>query len=136
MIRTHGLCVSAAVLFQLSYKDPYFGKNWPAPNVRVFTVQLREDCSANAEAMGSPNHVDVPKFFFFVLICSCLNYNYHCDDHIFIANLYFRSSRHLHSKLVIFSYSKFPYPFHILQEKKPSVVHLLHCKELHNVLVL
>ena len=58
----------------------------------------RERCSANAETMGS-NPVEVPKFF--LVICNCLNCNYHCDDHIFIFNLYFRSSDHLqkeHSK--------------------------------------
>ena len=49
VIRTHGLCVSAAVFYQLSYEDPYIGKNWPALNVRVFKVQLVEHCSAIAE---------------------------------------------------------------------------------------
>ena len=40
--------------------------------------------------------VEVPKFFFFWwggeggggLICNCLNCNYHCDNHIFIWNMY------------------------------------------------
>ena len=45
-------------------------------------AQLVEHCSANAEAMGS-NPVEVPKFFF-TLICNCLNYNYHCDDHMYV----------------------------------------------------
>ena len=36
--------------------------NWPAPNVWVFTAQLVEHCSANAEAMGS-NPVEDPKTF-------------------------------------------------------------------------
>ena len=38
--------------------------NWPAPDVWVFTAQMVEHCSANAEAMGS-NPIEVPKFFFF-----------------------------------------------------------------------
>ena len=37
--------------------------NWPAPNVWVFKAQLVEQCSANAEAMGS-NAVEAPKTFF------------------------------------------------------------------------
>ena len=45
-------------------------------------AQLVEHCSTNAEAMGS-NPVEVPKFFF-TLICNCLNYNYHCDDHMYV----------------------------------------------------
>ena len=47
-------------------------ENWPASNVWVFTAQLVEHCSANAEAKGS-NPVEVPKFFisFFGLICNC-----------------------------------------------------------------
>ena len=45
-------------------------------------AQLVEHCSANAEAMGS-NPVEVPKFFF-TLICNCLNYSYHCDDHMYV----------------------------------------------------
>ena len=37
-------------------------ENWPASSVWVFTAQLVEHCSANAEAKGS-NPVEVPKFF-------------------------------------------------------------------------
>ena len=33
-IRTHGLCASAAVLYQLSYEDPYIG------NRRICCVHL------------------------------------------------------------------------------------------------
>ena len=89
-IRTHGLCVSAAVLSQLSYEDPYTGGwpiywvhqplkgthsvfhsfqglmnsiNWPASSIWVFIAQLGEHCSANAEAMGS-NPVEAPKSLF------------------------------------------------------------------------
>ena len=36
--------------------------NWLAPNVWVFIAQSVEQCSANAEAMGS-NPVEVQKFF-------------------------------------------------------------------------
>ena len=36
--------------------------NWPAPDVWVFTAQMVEHCSANAEAMGS-NPIEVPKFW-------------------------------------------------------------------------
>ena len=68
--------------------------NWPAPNVWIFIAQMVEHCSANAEAMGS-NPVEVPKIFF-GFICNSLNCNNHFDDHIFIQNLYFRSSHHLH----------------------------------------
>ena len=68
--------------------------NWPAPNVWIFIAQMVEHCSANAEAMGS-NPVEVPKNFF-GFICNSLNCNNHCDDHICIQNLYFRSSHHLH----------------------------------------
>ena len=39
-----------------------------------------ERCSANAEAMGL-NPVE-PEIVF-ELICNCLNFNYHCDDHVF-----------------------------------------------------
>ena len=51
-------------------------------NMPVFIAQLVGYCSANAEAMGS-NPVELPQFFF-GLICSFSNCNYHCDDHIFI----------------------------------------------------
>ena len=68
--------------------------NWPAPNVWVFIAQMVEHCSANAEAIGS-NPVEVPKTLF-GFIGNSLNCNNHCDDHIFIQNLYFRSSHHLH----------------------------------------
>ena len=68
-IRTRGLCVSAAVLSQLSYEDPYTGGwpiysiNWPASHEWVFIAQMVEHCSANAEATGS-NPVEAPKLFF------------------------------------------------------------------------
>ena len=68
--------------------------NWPAPNVWIFIAQMVEHCSANAEAIGS-NPVEVPKTLF-GFIGNSLNCNNHCDDHIFIQNLYFRSSHHLH----------------------------------------
>ena len=53
-----------------------------------------EHCSANAEAMGS-SPVEFPQNFF-GFICNCLSCNNHCNDHIFIQNLYFGSSHHLH----------------------------------------
>ena len=37
--------------------------NWPAPNVWVFTAEMVEHCSANAEALSS-NPVEVQKIFF------------------------------------------------------------------------
>ena len=52
-----------------------------------------EHCSANAEAMGS-SPVEFPQNFF-GFICNCLSCNNHCNDHIFIQNLYFGSSHHL-----------------------------------------
>ena len=68
--------------------------NWPAPNVWVFTAQMVEHCSANAEAMGS-SPVEFPQNFF-GFICNCSSCDHHSNDHIFIQNLYFCSSHHLH----------------------------------------
>ena len=57
-IRTHCLCVSNAVLYQLSYADPcigsrqigwvhsFHGLNWPAPNVWVSMAHLVESAAA------------------------------------------------------------------------------------------
>ena len=39
----------------------FFSAKWPAPSVWVFMAQLVENCSANAEVMGS-NFVEVPDF--------------------------------------------------------------------------
>ena len=67
-IRNHGLCVSAAVLHQLSYEDPDVGRKpiyW-VHRTRGFPInwpQLVEHCSAHAEATGS-NPVEAPKTFF------------------------------------------------------------------------
>ena len=60
-------------------------ENWPASNVWVFTAQLVEHCSANAEAKGS-NPVEGPEIFYFIFRVNLqlLNCKYHCDDHIFI----------------------------------------------------
>ena len=49
--------------------------NWPASSVWVFIAQLREHCSANAEATGS-NPVEAPKNFFSGYFRNCLN----CDS--------------------------------------------------------
>ena len=74
-----------------------YSKNWPAPNVKVFIVQLIEHYSANSYAMGS-NPVKVPKYFS-GNYSNCLNCNYHCDDHNYLyLYLYFRSAHHRHSK--------------------------------------
>ena len=76
-IWTCGLCLSAAVLHHLSYKDLYVGSRpiyWVhRPRERNETVlyELRTykydhrscDCSANTEATGS-NPVEAPKTFF------------------------------------------------------------------------
>ena len=66
-------------------RDKTNSTSWSAPNEwgELFVAQLVEPRSVNAEAMGS-NPVEVPNFFF-ELIGSCLNYNDHCDDHIFIS---------------------------------------------------
>ena len=61
----------------------------------VFIAQTVENCSTKAEAMSS-NPVEVLKTFF-GFICNCVNCNNHCNDHIVIQNLYFRSSHHLQS---------------------------------------
>ena len=53
-----------------------------------------EHCSANAEAMGS-SPVEFPQIFF-GFMCNCSSCDHHCNDHIFIQNLYFCSSHHLH----------------------------------------
>ena len=57
----------SAVHIIFIYFIPFTGMmnsiNWPAPNVWVFTAQLVEHCSANAEAMGS-NPIEAPKTFF------------------------------------------------------------------------
>ena len=85
-IRTRVLCVSAAVLSQLStghmlisFVFPQFTSfhsvfhsfyglmnsiNWPASSIWVFIAQLGEHCRANAEATGS-NPVEAPKNVFF-----------------------------------------------------------------------
>ena len=60
--------------------------NWPAPNVLVFIAPLVEHCRANAEVMGS-NPAEVPNFGGVNL--QLVNYNYHCDDHIFIKMSFF-----------------------------------------------
>ena len=67
--------------------------NCPASNVWVFTAQLGEHCSANAEATGlSP--VEAPKnVFFFGLLRNCLN----CSSTAMVTysfHLYSRSSHH------------------------------------------
>ena len=49
--------------------------NWPASSIWVFIAQLREHCSANAEATGS-NPVEAPKNFFSGHFRNCLN----CDS--------------------------------------------------------
>ena len=59
--RTHGLCVSAAVLH--SGAAVLYLLNWPAPDIWVFIAQLVEHCSANAEVISS-NPVEAPKTFF------------------------------------------------------------------------
>ena len=62
----HFVCMSAIHIIFTCF-IPFTGTmnsiNWPAPNVRVFTAQLVEHCSANAEAMGS-NPIEAPKTFF------------------------------------------------------------------------
>ena len=90
IISSFKICISAVHIIL----DKMNSTNWPAPNVWVFIAQMVEHCSANAEAIGS-NPVEVPKTFF-GFICNSLNCNNHYDDHIFIQNLYFRSSHHLH----------------------------------------
>ena len=57
-------------------------------------IYMVEHCSANAEAMGS-SPVEFPQIFF-GFICNCSSCDHHCNDHIFIQNLYFGSSHHLH----------------------------------------
>ena len=54
--------------------------NWPAPHVWVFTAQLVEHCSANAEAMGS-NPLEVPKFFLLPLRRSYPHFSFYLIDH-------------------------------------------------------
>ena len=49
--------------------------NWPASSTWVFTAQLGEHCSANAEATGS-NPVEARKTFFSGYFRNCLN----CDS--------------------------------------------------------
>ena len=70
-------------------------ENWPASNVWVFTAQLVEHCSANAEAKGS-NPVEVPKFFisFFGLI-SIAKLQIPLRRSYLHSNLCFRSSHQL-----------------------------------------
>ena len=60
-IRARGLCVSAAVLHQRSYEDPYVGSR---PIYWFYCTRERNET-------------------FFGLICNCLNCNHNCDDHIF-----------------------------------------------------
>ena len=79
--RTHGLCVSAAVLH--SGAAVLYLLNWPAPGIWVFIAQLVEHCSANAEAMGS-NPVEAPKTFF-GLNSDCLNPKHNCVNNTFIS---------------------------------------------------
>ena len=65
--------------------------NWPASSVWVFIAQLREHCSANAEATGS-NPVEAPKIFFSGY------FRNHCNGHIFISFV-FPQFTSLHSVL-------------------------------------
>ena len=51
--------------------------NWPALSVWVFTAQLVEHCSANAEATGS-NPVEAPKNFFSGT-SQLLKFRFNCD---------------------------------------------------------
>ena len=65
--------------------------NWPSRNAWVFIAQLVEHCRANTEVMGS-NPVEVPNFFFLGgggVNLQLVDYNYHCDDHIFIKMSFF-----------------------------------------------
>ena len=62
--------------------------NWPSPNVSVFIAQLVEHCRANTEVMGS-NPVEVPNLGGGGVNLQLVDYNYHCDDHIFIKMSFF-----------------------------------------------
>ena len=55
-----------AIAVESQFKQCEVIINWPALSVRVFTAQLAEHCSANAEATGS-NPVEAPKTFFGLL---------------------------------------------------------------------
>ena len=120
-----GLCVSAAVLSQLSYElrftaivtysfhlysrssisfhsvfHSFHGLmnsiNWPASSVWVFIAQLGEHCSANAEATGS-NPVEAPKIiFFFGLFSQLLKLRFTAMV-TYSFHLYSRSSISFHS---------------------------------------
>ena len=59
--------------------------NWSAPRIWVFIAPLGEQCSANAEAMGS-NPVEALKKFFRANICNCLNLDNNCEAHISISS--------------------------------------------------
>ena len=67
------------------------------PNIWVFIAQLLEHCSGNAEAMGS-NPVEALKIFFKAKICSCLNCNHNCSNHMSILPVFpqFKSTSQTH----------------------------------------
>ena len=74
---THFICIPAVHSVFHSFHGLMNTINWPASSILVFIAQLGEQCSANAEAMGS-NPVEAPKNFFFGLLYfrNCLN----CDS--------------------------------------------------------
>ena len=62
--------------------------NWSAPNMWVFIAQLvgqRGDIRRRRHGFKSRWSA---KILFRAKICSCLNCNYNCDDHIFISSVF------------------------------------------------
>ena len=87
-IRTHALCVSAAVLHQLSYEDPYVGSRpiyWiHRTRERSETYEYYVNCGHTSEMRMWSSQLWLRKHFS-GLPCDCLNRNHNCDDHIFIS---------------------------------------------------
>ena len=82
-ILTHGLCVSTAVLHQLSHEGPYVGSRliyWIHHTLeRNETYEYCVNCRHTNEAPLKP------RTHFSGLLCDCLNHNRNCNDHIFIS---------------------------------------------------
>ena len=68
----HGLCIRAAVLYQLSYEDPYNGKQ---ANLLSSSTRERNEMMSTVEALKN----------FFSGYFKLLKIAIHCNGHIFIS---------------------------------------------------
>ena len=62
--------------------------NWSAPNMWVFIAQLVEQRGDSRRRRHGFKSRWSAEILFRAKICSCLNCNYNCDDHIFISSVF------------------------------------------------